>query len=58
MLVHACQPTSSVSQPVGPSLREPKSGERCCEHLHTSLLCEISPERAAGVDPDSLDGDP
>ena len=38
----------------GPSLRELKSGERCCEHLHPSVSCAISPERAAGVDPDSL----
>ena len=50
---HVCQPTSSADH-LGPSLRELKSGERCCKHLHPSLSCEISPERAAGVDPDSL----
>jgi hypothetical protein len=44
-----------LTDDVGPSLREPKSGERCCEHLHPSLSCGISPERAAGVDPDSLE---
>jgi hypothetical protein len=54
MYAHACQRTSSVSQLAGPSLREPKSRERCCEHLHPSLSCGISPERAAGVDPASL----
>jgi hypothetical protein len=38
----------------GPSLREPKLGERCCENLHPSVSWGILPERATGVDPASL----